>query len=94
MAKIWFVADGVQGKGEPIAVRPIEWCRDNGHKDTDWRAPINSNFVINDKTPQSDFANPRHVVITLEEPESGWKVGFYYAPTIRIDQVKKVLQSN
>jgi hypothetical protein len=94
VAKIWFVADGVEIKGRPTE-RAVLWCKDIlGLAPTDWRAPIKHKFVVNDKTPQSDFANPRHVIITIEENEGGWKDGFYYSPMIRIENVKRSLDSN
>jgi hypothetical protein len=93
MAKIWFVADGVEIRGTPTE-RTAQWCKDMlGITSADWRAELSHKFTLNDKTPQSDFGNPRHVVITIEN-ERGWKDGFYYSPSLRIQAVRKVLESN
>ena len=94
MAKIWFVANGVQISGTPTE-RTVQWCKDMlGLMPNDWRVPMEHKFMINEKSPKTGFANPCHVIITIEENEGGWKGGFYYSPSIRIENVNKLLTSN
>ena len=98
MAKIWLLADGISPtERSPIADRSASWCRKNLNlRKSDWRSPINSPLVINDRTDISVVANPRHVVIMVQEEETGknWKSGYYYSPSITIDKVRKLLRLN
>jgi hypothetical protein len=86
---------GFTPKGKPAAERPVQWCKDKlGLEPSQRRGPLKNKFVINKKTPLSDFANPQHVVITIEGNEDGWKDGFYYSSSLRIENVKKLLEPN
>jgi len=95
MAKIWFVADGIAIKDTtPVAERTVQWCKDVLGLESIHRKGESLNVMINKKTLLSDFANPQWVIITIEGNEAGWKDGFYYVPSLRIENVRKSLESN
>ena len=98
MAMIWFLPDGIStAERRLVDEKSVEWCKENlGLAPTDWRGPLDKPFVINKekRTGISEVAEASHVVIGIKEDVAGWKTGIYYAPTIRINEVKKLLKRN
>lgn len=94
MANIWFVQNGMTGRGEPATQKSLDWCNEKlGLQPSHWRADLKTEFTIEKNTELSPFSDERWVVIEVEATEISdtWKSGFYFSPSIKVGQVKKLL---
>jgi hypothetical protein len=94
MAKICFMREGLTGRVDPVAEKPLAWCIETlGLQTADWWADLETKFTIDKWLELAGYSRPRWVVIRLEEIEASgeWKSGYYFSPLIKIEDVKKLL---
>jgi hypothetical protein len=94
MAKICFMREGLTGRVDPIAEKPLRWCIEKlGLQRRDWWSDLETKFTIDKWLERSPYSRLRWVVIRLEETEANeeWKSGYYFSPMIRVEDVKKLL---
>jgi hypothetical protein len=94
MAKICFMKEGLTGRADPVAERPLVWCIEKlGLQRADWWADLETKFTIDKWIELSPYSRPRWVIIQVDEIEASgnWKSGYYFSPLIKIADVKKLL---
>ena len=94
MAKICFMKEGLTGRADPVAQKPLVWCIEKlGLQWADWWADLGTKFTIDKWLELSPYSSLRWVIIQLDEPEASgnWKTGYYFSPLIKIADVKKLL---
>jgi len=94
MAKICFMKEGLTGRADPVAEKPLVWCIEKlGLQRADWWADLETKFRIDKWLELSPYSSLRWVIIQLDEAEASgnWKTGYYFSPLIKIADVKKLL---
>jgi hypothetical protein len=105
MAKIWMAKDGREPtRGGPLAVLPVEYCKAKLRLNPDGflKGPSRPEETHagprfgNQEDAVAPFADPRHVVIELQNDEAnkhGWKPGFYLAE-VSVIEAERILRSD
>jgi hypothetical protein len=94
MAKICFMREGLTGRADPVAEKPLAWCIEKlGLQTRDWWADLETKFTIDKWIELSPYSQLRWVVIQLDETEASdnWKSGYYFSPLIKVGDVKKLV---
>ena len=94
MAKICFIREGLTGRADPVAEKPLVWCIEKlGLQRADWWADLETKFRIDKWLELSPYSSLRWVIIQLDEAEAGgnWKTGYYFSPLIKVSDVKRLL---
>jgi hypothetical protein len=94
MAKICFMKEGLTGRVDPVAEKPLTWCIEKlGLQTEDWWADLETKFTIDKWIELSPYSKLRWVIIQLDETEASgnWKSGYYFSPLMKVEQVKKLL---
>jgi hypothetical protein len=94
MAKICFMREGLTGRVDPVAEKPLGWCIEKlGLQSTDWWADLETKFTVDKWLELSPFSRFRWVIIQLDETEASgtWTTGYYFSPLIKIEDVKRLL---
>jgi hypothetical protein len=95
MAKICFMREGLTGRVDPAAEKPLSWCIEKlGLQTRDWWGDLETKFTIDKWLELAGYSRPRWVVIQLDETEASgnWKSGYYFSPLMKIEQVKKLIE--
>ena len=93
MAKIFFMREGLTGRADPVAEKPLAWCIEKlGLQRADWWDDLEM-FKIGKWLELSPYSSLRWVIIQLDETEASgnWKTGYYFSPLMKIADVKKLL---
>jgi hypothetical protein len=94
MAKICFMREGLTGRADPVAEKPLAWCIEElGLQPADWWADLETKFTIDKWLELSPYSRLRWVLIQLDEAEASdnWKSGYYFSPLMKVEQVKKLI---
>jgi hypothetical protein len=94
MAKICFMREGLTGRVDPVAEKPVSWCIEKlDLQMRDWWADLETQFTIDKWLELSPYSRMRWVLIQLDETEASdnWKSGYYFSPLMKIEQVKKLI---
>jgi hypothetical protein len=94
MAKICFMREGLTGRADPVAEKPLGRCIEKlGLQTRDWWADLETKFTIDKWIELSPYSQLRWVVIQLDETEASdnWKSGYYFSPLIKVGDVKKLV---
>jgi hypothetical protein len=94
MAKICFMKEGLTGRVDPVAEKPLIWCIEKlGLQRADWWADLETKFRIDKWLELSPYSRLRWVIIQLDETEASdnWKTGYYFSPLIKVADVKKLI---
>jgi hypothetical protein len=94
MAKICFMREGLTGRADPVAEKPLVWCIEKlGLQAADWWADLETKFTIDKWIELSPYSRPRWVIIQVDEIEASgnWKSGYYFSPIMKVEQIKKLL---
>jgi hypothetical protein len=94
MAKICFMREGLTGRADPVAEKPLTWCIEKlGLRRADWWAELGTTFSIDKWLELSPYSRLRWVLIQLDETEASgnWKSGYYFSPLMKVEQVKKLI---
>jgi hypothetical protein len=92
--KICFMREGLTGRVNPVAEKPLAWCIEKvGLQTKDWWGHLETQFTIDKWLELSGYSRPRWVLLRLEEIEASgeWKSGYYFSPMMKVDQVKKLI---
>jgi hypothetical protein len=94
MAKICFMREGLTGRANPVAEKPLAWCIEElGLQTADWWADLETKFTIDKWIELSPYSQLRWVLIRLDETEASgnWKIGYYFSPLIKVADVINLL---
>jgi hypothetical protein len=94
MAKICFMKEGLTGRADPVAEKPLAWYIEKlGLQRADWWADLETKFKIDKWLELSPYSSLRWVIIQLDEAEASgnWKTGYYFSPLIKVADVKRLL---
>jgi hypothetical protein len=94
MAKICFMREGLTGRVDPVAEKPLGWCVEKlGLRTRDWWADSETTFTVDRWLELSPYSRLRWVLIQLDETESrgNWKTGYYFSPLMKVEDVQKLL---
>jgi hypothetical protein len=94
MAKICFMREGLTGRANPVAEKPLAWCIEElGLQTADWWSDLETQFTIDKWIELSPYSRLRWVVIQPDETEASdnWKSGYYFSPLIKVEDVKKLV---
>jgi hypothetical protein len=94
MAKICFMREGLTGRVDPVAEKPLAWCIEElGLRTADWWADLETKFIIDKWIELSPYSQLRWVLIRLDETEASgnWKIGYYFSPLIKVADVINLL---
>jgi hypothetical protein len=78
----------------PVAEKPLAWCIEElGLQTADWWADLETKFTIDKWIELSPYSQLRWVLIRLDETEASrnWKIGYYFSPLIKVEDVIKLL---
>jgi hypothetical protein len=97
MAKIYFMREGLTGRVHPEAEKPLSWCIEKlGLQMRDWWADLETKFTVDKWLELSPYSRVRWVLIQLDETEANgnWKLGYYFSPLIKVEDVKKLIEQS
>jgi len=81
MARVWFVFDGLQQRGEPFAELRVGECADKLKLERSCRQPFLDGETPTIRGLGDRLRDPKRVVVEVFEGEdSTWPAGFYEAP--------------
>jgi hypothetical protein len=94
MAKICFMREGLTGRADPAAEKPLSWCIEKlGLQTRDWWGDLETKFTIDKWLELSPYSRLRWVLVQLDESEASdtWLTGYYFSPLIKVEDVKRLL---